>query len=256
MLSAITPVVLTFNEEPNIGRTLERLPWAKRVVLVDSGSSDRTVEIARGFPNVAVFTRPFDSHREQWTFAVRETGIDTPWVLRLDADYILSDALIAELGKLDPEAPFAAYRIAFDYAIFGRALRASLYPPNIVLFRRGRETVVQQGHTERWQVEGPVGALDGRIVHDDWKTMPGWVGSQVRYMEREHALLGEREGGLKRRLRLAPPLMPIAVFLYALFGKGLIFNGRAGIFYALQRLLAETILSLLVLEERLRDRKR
>ena len=60
--------------------------------------------------------------------------------------------------------------------------------------------------------------------------------------------------GWKRRLRLMPPLTPIAVFFYTLFGKGLILDGRAGLFYALERTCAEMILSLLVLEERLRDR--
>jgi len=251
VLANITPVILTFNEEPNIGRTLERLRWAKRVVVVDSGSTDATEAIARTFDNVDLVTRPFDSHARQWGYAVRDTAIETPWVLRLDADYILTEELIDELSRLDPDAPHAAYRIGFDYAIYGELLRSSLYPPNVVLFRRGTERIVQDGHTERWQVDGAVAELKGRIIHDDRKPMSGWVGSQLRYMERETALVGAG-GGLKQKLRARPPLMPVIVFLYALFGKGLIFNGRAGIFYALQRLLAETILALLVLEERLK----
>ena len=62
--------------------------------------------------------------------------------------------------------------------------------------------------------------------------------------------------GLVRWLRFRPPLMPIATFLYCLFGKGLILNGRAGIFYTLQRTVAEAILSLLVLERKLRRHAR
>jgi hypothetical protein len=74
-------------------------------------------------------------------------------------------------------------------------------------------------------------------------------------MQRQLDWLRSSEGaGLANWLRLRPPLMPIAVFLYCLFGKGLIVNGRAGVFYALQRMVAEAVLSLMVLEERLRRR--
>ena len=73
MLGDITPVILTYNEAPNIGRALERLRWAKGVVVVDSGSTDETPSIAAGFPNVRTVVRPFDSHARQWRFAVEET---------------------------------------------------------------------------------------------------------------------------------------------------------------------------------------
>ena len=63
MLAQITPVVLTYNEAANIGRTLERLAWAREVVVVDSHSTDDTISIARRFPNVRVVQRPFVDHR-------------------------------------------------------------------------------------------------------------------------------------------------------------------------------------------------
>ena len=71
-------------------------------------------------------------------------------------------------------------------------------------------------------------------------------------MQHELEWIRVHRGGLAHRLRLIPPIMPIAVLLYCLFGKGLLFNGRAGIFYALQRMVAEAILCLMVLEEELR----
>jgi hypothetical protein len=73
-------------------------------------------------------------------------------------------------------------------------------------------------------------------------------------MQREMAWLSVYKAGLVRWLRLRPPLMPIVAFIYCLFGKGLIFSGRAGLFYAVQRMVAESILSLMVLEAKLRDR--
>jgi hypothetical protein len=165
----------------------------------------------------------------------------------------VSDAFVAELARLDPNAPVSAYRIGFDYAIFSRKLLSSFYPPNTILLRRGRFTVRDRGHTEAWEVNGPIAVINARIIHDDWKPTGKWLVAQARYMERELEWLHVSRGGLIRWLRLTPPLMPIAVFLYCLVGKGLLLNGRAGIFYALQRMIAEAVLSLMVLEAELRD---
>ena len=98
MRDLITPVILTFNEAPNIARTLGKLGWARDIVVVDSGSTDATLGIAGQFANVRVFHRDFESHAAQWTYALTRTGIATDWVLALDADYVLSDALVEELS--------------------------------------------------------------------------------------------------------------------------------------------------------------
>jgi glycosyltransferase involved in cell wall biosynthesis len=254
MLEHITPVVLTFNEEQNIARTMSQLRWAKDIVVVDSGSTDATLAMLTEFPNVRVFNRRFDTHANQWRYAVEETQIATDWILRLDADYHLSDELVSELARLDPNAAVSAYRIGFKYAIFSHKLLSSLYPPNTILLRRNRFSVWDNGHTEAWDVNGPIATLSARVIHDDRKPTGQWLIGQARYMQRELALLREGRTGLERWLRLTPPLMPVGVFLYCLFGKGLILNGRAGIFYALQRMVAEAVLALFVLEEKLRQR--
>jgi len=110
VLSHITPVILTLNEAANIGRSLERLAWARQVVIVDSGSTDETLAIAGSFANVRIVPRPFDSHAEQWRFAVDETAIQSDWILRLDADYMVEPALRDELASLAPDAATAAYQ--------------------------------------------------------------------------------------------------------------------------------------------------
>ena len=254
MLSRITPVLLTYNEAPNIGRTLGRLTWASDIVVVDSGSADETLAIVKTFPKVRLYTRAFDTHANQWRFATTETAVATPWILRLDADYQVGDDLIAELRQLDPDAAVSGYRIGFDYAIFSHKLRTSLYPPNTILLRQGKFAVHDNGHTESWSVEGPVVNLRGRIVHDDWKSTDSWMTSQSRYMRRELGKIDVRRSGFKDWLRLRPPLAPLLVFFHCLFGKGLILNGRAGLFYALQRMVAEAALSLMVLESKLREK--
>src|SRR5438132_6116725 len=106
MLSEITPLVLTFNEAPNIRRTLERLTWAKEILVVDSFSADETLDIIREFPQTRVLQRKFDNHTNQWNFGLDQ--VQTEWVLSLDADYVLSPELVDEIVHLDSERPLSA----------------------------------------------------------------------------------------------------------------------------------------------------
>jgi glycosyltransferase involved in cell wall biosynthesis len=243
MLSRITPVVLTANEEPNIERTLAKLTWAKEVVLVDSVSNDATVAIAQRFPNVRVVQRPFDSHARQWTYAVDETNIATEWVLTLDADYVLTDELIAELDTLEP-ANAVAYDAHFIYAIFGRPLRGSIYPPRPVLLRRGAFTFEQDGHTQRVRVNGTTAKLSAPIIHDDRKSLDRFLARQQRYMSAEADKLARGGGGMRDRLRRMRIIAPPLVLLHTLFVRGCIRDGWPGICYAFERTIAELILSM------------
>jgi len=120
-------------------------------------------QVLASLPNVRVFKRSFDSHGDQWRYAVEETQIATDWI-RLDADYQVSDALVAEIAALDPNAPVSVYRVSFDDAIFSRKLLSSLYPANTVLLRKGRFSVRDKGHTEAWEVNGPVATLSDVII--------------------------------------------------------------------------------------------
>lgn len=248
MLDDITPVLITYNEERNLRRTLSCLTWARDIVIVDSGSNDGTLAIAKEFEQVRLFNRQFDTHCDQWRFAVEQTGIQTQWILRLDADYWLPNEFISELKDINLGS-VNAYRIPFRYAIYSRPLRASLYPPNTLLLRRGHFEVWDDGHTERWKVSGPVAVMRASIVHDDWKSMDHWLISQAKYMRRELKIVNDKPRGMRDWLRLHPPLMPIMAFVYCLFAKGLILEGKSGILYTLQRTTAEAILSLMLLEE-------
>jgi glycosyltransferase involved in cell wall biosynthesis len=247
VLADITPVILTYNEAANIGRSLERLTWAREVVIVDSGSTDETLAIAARFPNVRTLHRPFDTHAQQWRFATGETGVATGWILRLDADYMVEPALRDEIAALVAVAELAAYEIAFTYCIDGRPLRASLYPSLPVLFRRGRGHFEQDGHTEKLRIDGPIGRLRNRLLHDDRKSLDRWLQSQVRYQAYEAEKLAMRpwsELGWADRLRCTRVLGPPAVALHCLLLKGLMFDGTAGFLYTAQRITADLILSM------------
>ena len=102
MIEEITPVIITYEEAPNIARTLDKLVWAKRIIIIDSGSNDETLEIACSYRQAQVIHRSFDDCASQWNFG--NSQVDRGWILSLDADYELSDALVAELHGLDPGA--------------------------------------------------------------------------------------------------------------------------------------------------------
>ena len=143
----ITVVVLSRNEEANIGRTLGALRWAKEILLVDSGSTDRTIELARSaHPNVRVIHHEFVSHPDQWNFGLDQ--ITTEWALTLDSDYELSPELSAEIQALTPTADQSGFWVEFEYRIHGHRLRGSSYPPRIVLFKPANARYVDDGHTQ------------------------------------------------------------------------------------------------------------
>lgn len=252
MLSRITPLILTFNEQHNIGRALLPLDWAKQIVVLDSGSSDDTVAIASKFANVVMHTRPFDDHTRQWNHGL--SLVNTEWVLTLDADYITDAKFANELRSLEVAPNTNAFFAEFVYCIFDRPLRASLYPPRAVLFRRDAARYVQDGHTQLLQFEGNAGNLRTPILHDDRKPLSHWINSQDRYaqIEAKH-LLGASLEQLKPidKLRRKLIIAPLAVFIYTLLGKGLILDGWAGWYYVLQRTVAELMLSLRLIEQRL-----
>lgn len=249
LLHNITPLILTFNEDKNLGRTLSQLFWAKRIVIVDSFSTDATLEIASLHPQVELYQRKFDTHATQWNYGIDK--IDSEWVLSLDADYVVSDELIAELSAL-PEAPSThTYFTKFKYCVFGKPLKRSILPPRQTLFRKGKATYIDDGHTQRLKTLGASSTLSSYIYHDDRKALSRWLWAQDRYMVIEVKKLlvtPKAELSFGDRLRKQKVFAPFVVMFYCLILKGGLLDGWAGWYYALQRLLAEVLLTIHLIE--------
>jgi glycosyltransferase involved in cell wall biosynthesis len=315
MFPGITPLILTYNEAPNIRRTLEKLSWAREILVVDSFSTDETLDILKSFPKVRVLQRRFDTHSAQWNFGLDQCG--TPWVLTLDADYVLDDRLVDELKSFAPQSETAAYFARFRYCIHGQPLRGTLYPPRAILFRKDQCRYEQDGHTQRLRVDGNTDWLRGCINHDDRKPLTHWLLAQDRYAQLEAEKLlrsrlpaRSRERGAEQgvegpsniqhrtsniehrtsnnqrpasaateederskivfagatssyqlpttklswpdRVRRLVVVAPFAIFFYTLLCKGLILDGWQGWYYVFQRTLAEILLSLRLLEGKLK----
>ena len=253
----LTPFILTWNEEANLGRCLDSVAWASQILVLDSGSTDRTLEIAARYPQVRVVQRPFDAHAAQANFGLSQ--ITTSWVLSLDADYVLTPELQRALREGGfPWEEDCVYFAPFRFCVYGRPLRGSLYPPRGVLYARKGAQYDQDGHTQRISTAGRrTILLSAAILHDDRKPLARWLHSQEKYAALEAEKLASAAPAglpLQDRLRRTGWAAPLVIVPYALFARGLIFDGWHGIFYAFQRGYAELLLALFLLERRLRDK--
>jgi glycosyltransferase involved in cell wall biosynthesis len=249
MLEKITPLILTFNESSNLDRTLQRLTWAKRIVVVDSYSTDKTLEILQSYPQVEIFQREFDTHANQWNYGLQQ--VQTEWILSLDADYVLTEELIAEINSLPKDSLADSYFTPFKYCVFGTPLRGTLLPPREVLFRKEKAIYLDDGHTQRLRVNGISEMLSSYIHHDDRKPLSRWLWAQDRYMIIERKKLLETpasELSLGDRIRQKKILAPFVILFYCLILNKGILDGWAGWYYALQRMLAEILLSIRLIE--------
>ena len=247
---SVTPVVLTMNEEANIRATLESLSWARRVIVLDSGSTDRTETIAKTFQNVDWMVRAFDSHAQQWRHALPPHGVSTEYALALDADMRVRDDLVREIESAFLDRRFAGGMIRFEFRVYGHPLAGTLCPAQLRLFRPGSVRLTQDGHKVCFDTDGPVYVFKTPLIHDDWKSLDHWLASQLRYARLERVRLESASRGVKdllRRLGVMPPIAAVAAYLRA----GGPFAGAQARYYASQRLTYECLLQLQLLESRL-----
>ena len=244
-LSRITPLILTYNETPNILRTLDRLTWAGKVIVVDSYSEDGTLDYLKRYPNVEVHFRKFDGFAQQCNYGL--SLIETDWVLSLDADYVLPDEFIREMTQIVAEDNVNGAFAAFRYCVVGKPLGRDNTTPRKVLYKRSLATYHNLGHQHRVSVPAPETSFTAKIYHDDRKSLSRWLKSQDGYLTTEaKKLAGSRYGDLDfaDKIRKTKVLAPFVIFVYCLFVQLLIFDGWRGWYYTLQRTLVEILLAI------------
>ena len=253
----VTGLLLTWNETANISRTLAALQWLSDILVIDSGSTDGTLEVLAAHPNVRVVHREFDSFAGQCNFGLDR--ISSEWVLSLDADYGVPPELAHSMRSLLERADrdhLAGFSLPFRYCIDGRPLRGSLLPPRTCLYRTLSGRYRDEGHGHRVVIQGEVAPLALPLLHDDRKPLERWLASQQKYLRIEAAnLLGTPSRRLSwvDRLRKHTPLSPLAALTFCLLLRGGLLDGRTGLLYALQRTYAELLLVLMLHEERKRQ---
>jgi glycosyltransferase involved in cell wall biosynthesis len=178
----LSVVVITGNEERNIEACLESVKWADEIVLVDSLSEDKTVEIARRYTD-HIFLRPWSGYGHQKNYAVERTSHD--WVLSLDADERVSPKLRNEIRTLlrKDEVPLAGYEIPRK-AYFGTTwIRHGGWYPDYVLrlFKKSNGRFSNRLVHEALEVSGPVGRLRHWIDHYTYRSVSDFIERMNRY---------------------------------------------------------------------------
>lgn len=246
----VTPLILTYNEEPNLARALESLRWAERVIVLDSGSTDATESIARKYPNVEWHTRPFDRFDLQSDHGIRNTGITSDHILALDADMAVTKAFVEEIETRFLPGGFSGGLLPFEFRIFGRPLVSSILRAQLRLFRRTAVQVTQDGHGHKFSVDGPIYQFKSPLIHDDQKSLDRWVHSQLGYsIVEEQRIQSIERLSWKDRLRRAG-IMPLLAGGLAYVSAGGPLRGGAALHYAWQRVVYECLLSMRLMRDR------
>jgi glycosyltransferase involved in cell wall biosynthesis len=228
----LSVAMITMNEEANLPRTLESVRFADEIVIVDSFSTDRTLEIAKSY-NAKVFVETFKGHGGQKNSAIDRCSCD--WILLLDADEVVSAPLQQSIRMLLSGAPeHQAYWLNRSNQIFGRWMRhGGFYPDRkLRLFRRGAARMTNEGSPHSTpEHEGPKGRLQGDLLHHAYPTLAVYLEHMERYSG-EMARLAADRGKTSRSVAAFcwnVVLNPVATFLYNYVLRLGFLDGREGL---------------------------
>jgi glycosyltransferase involved in cell wall biosynthesis len=223
----LSVVVITYNEEANIGRLLESVRLADEHIILDCGSVDRTVEIARTF-GARIFCESWKGYSAQKNSAIAKATGD--WILSLDADEAVEPELMDEIRYiLDHNPPVNGYYIARKNYFLGRWMRHGGYYPDrkLRLFRRGLGRFGERPVHEVVQVDRPTGTLSHALVHNAYPTLEGYIGQMNRYSSMGAEIVVARGRGHFSAVNIV--INPLATFLYNyIFRLGLL-DGPEGL---------------------------
>lgn len=272
----ISVVIPTFNEEANVEHCLESVSsWVDEIVVVDSGSNDRTLAIA------SRFTRNIENHAyenapKQWEWILSHANLRHNWILALDADYVVTPDLADAIRRLfdGGEPPVDGYYVRHRQMFRGRFIRhGGIYPRyRLCLFRK---TAVFVDRTDlvdnRFYVEGKTAKLEYDVIEDNAKefNLSVWMKKQIEYADRAaREEMDRRRGGaspmfgsltrgrnervlwLKRRWANLPKYWrSVGYFLYRYLIRGGFLDGREGFLYHFTQALAFRVMLDARLEE-------
>jgi glycosyltransferase involved in cell wall biosynthesis len=256
---SISVLIMTLDEEVNLPACLAAVAWSDDIVVLDSFSSDRTIEIAKA-AGARVYQHEYVNELSQRLYGLKEIPFKHQWVYIPDADEVTPPELRDEILSItaDPSRPEGAFRCRFKVFFMGRWLRySSLYPTWVVrLVRPDRIDFEQREINCHWIVDGPEGRLANHFIHYSFnKGINWWFEKHNRYSWHEareslNSLQGEgvdwkglfdRHDTVRRRRALKSlsfrlPGRPFLRFIYMYVVRRGFLDGWAGYIYC--RLLA------------------
>ncbi|MBW4648456.1 MAG: glycosyltransferase family 2 protein [Kastovskya adunca ATA6-11-RM4] len=261
--------ILTYNEELDIAACIESAQLSDDVIVVDSFSSDRTVEIAQRYP-VRLVQHAFESHGRQRTWMLQEVPTKHEWVYILEADERMTPELFAECLQAMQSSEYIGYYAAERVMFMDRWIRRCTQYPRyqLRLFCKDKVWFSDYGHTEREECAGSTGFLQETYPHYTCgKGFSRWIDKHNRYStdEAEETLRQLAEGSISWRdlffgsteverrralknLSLRLPLRPLVRFVYMYFLLGGFLDGRAGFNWCVLQMFYEYLILLKVWE--------
>jgi glycosyltransferase involved in cell wall biosynthesis len=269
----VSTLILTYNEASTLPGCLAALSWCDDIVVIDSGSRDQTVEIARSF-GARVLTRAFDNFAAQRNFGLDSGALRNEWVLHLDADEIVTEPFAKALASLEPHLGCDAWRVPFKMILFGKWLRhAGMWPAyQVRIGHVGRLRFISVGHGQREALPPEkVSIFPEPLLHYTFAHgFQAWLEKHLRYANDEARLIaseGKLNGaviaqlfsrnsttrwrGAKALASMIPPFArPFARFVFIYFYRLGFLDGGVGFVYAFMLSLYEGMIGLLIYELR------
>lgn len=248
---SISTLILTKNEETILPECLASLAWCDDIVVLDSFSTDRTVEIAKAF-GARVYQRVYDNEDSQHNFGLHNIEYKHPWLYIPDADEITTPELRDEMLSVvsDPSRQEVAYRCRFKNFFMGRWIKhASLYPTWVVRLVRPERARFSREINSRCEIDGPEGRLAAHFHHFSFnKGLTAWLDKHNRYSRHEaresikgldvplvwRDLISRRPDRRRRFMKefsFRLPFRPTLRFLYMYVVRRGFLDGRAGLIY-------------------------
>lgn len=246
----VTTIIPTKDEELHIERCVRSAMTLGRVVVVDAFSNDKTVSIALEL-GAEVFQQEWLGHAAQKNWALANTGVDTGWVLILDADEWLVASTRDAISAVIRSGRAAGYYLPRRNVFLGRELKHAWWYPDfqLRLFRHGAARYEDRLVHEHMVVDGEVEELWADLWHENRKSLHDFIERHNRYSTLEareivHPSSGERQGSftgnwadrrraLKRRVWLKIPGRPVIRFVWLYIVKRGFLDGRVGLIYCL-----------------------
>jgi glycosyltransferase involved in cell wall biosynthesis len=275
----VSVLVITYNEEANIPACLASVRWASEVFVVDSLSTDRTVEIARSL-GANVYLHPFESYAKQWNWAFDNLPFSHEWTLVVDADEVIPRALAEEIERAlgQPQNAMDGFYLNRKFFFLGRSLRrGGLYPNwHLRLVRRQGARYEVRPINPHIVVDGPTGRLAEPFEHRDNRPLSAWIERHNVYSDLEaeqyfsERFRGGYDASIPARLwgtqpqrkrwiklhvwnRLPLLLRPFLFFFRNYLLKGGFLDGREGfIYHVLWSFWARFLIDVKIIEREIR----
>ncbi|MGH7884209.1 MAG: glycosyltransferase family 2 protein [Thermodesulfobacteriota bacterium] len=252
----LTVVILTFNEELNIEKCLNSVAdYVNGIFIVDSYSTDKTLEIAKNFENVVIFQNKFETHSKQWLWALKNLPIKNDWIFGLDCDQTVTNKLWIELIDLFKNGVdnFDGLYIKRKYIFMGKWIKyGGFYPKYLLKIFRKNKVIVDSNELvdHHFFINGTTKLLENDIIEENYNenNLSFWTYKHIKYAERfavefskknEHNNKLSLDGTPDQKIitnktifyKLPAFLRPFLYFIYRYFIRLGFLDGRQGLIF-------------------------